>query len=390
MIGFYIASEKDIKTGKTTDVYFRRTVDILTKSNRDKFVRMEVRAASLPEGYSWAIFSGIEEVIYLLSNLRVDIQALPEGTVFKEEIPVLEISGRYSEFAMLETAILGLICQASGIATKAARCRVAAKDKIILSFGARRMHPAISPMIDRSAFIGGCDGVAVVKSAEMLHEKPQGTMPHSLILIIGTPEEAFKLFNQIEPSTIKRIALIDTFGDEKFEAIKAAETLGKDLFAVRLDTPSSRRGDFKRILEEVRWELDLRGYEHVKIFVSGGLNEYNIQPLNHVVDGYGIGTTLSNAPVIDFGMDIIEIDGTPIAKRGKMSGVKAVYRCTNCYNTKVVAKKRDLLPSCSCGGRFQPLFLPVMNDGRLERQLPRPQEIRTYVLRQIENIELKL
>ncbi|MFH1860261.1 MAG: nicotinate phosphoribosyltransferase [bacterium] len=387
---FFIVSEKDIKSGKTTDVYHKKTVEILQKAKCSKQVRAEVRASSLPENYSWAVLSGIEEVICLFSNLKANIQILPEGTIFKEEIPVLEIVGEYTEFAMLETAILGLLCQSSGIATKAARCRIAAGNKTILSLGARRMHPTIAPMIDRSAFIGGCDGVSTIKSAEMLQEKPQGTMPHSLILMMGSPEEAFRLFHETEPPTIKRIVQIDTIGDEKFEAIKAEQTLGNDLFAVWLDTPNSRRGDFKRIIEEVRWELNLRDFNNVKIFASGGLDEYSIQRLSSVVDGYGVGTALSNAPVINFSMDIVEIEGIPVAKRGKMSGSKAVYRCTNCYQMKVVSRKNDLLPSCSCNGRLQQLFLPIMSDGRLERQLPSPQDIRTYVLRQLENMKLKL
>lgn len=387
---FFIASEKDIKSGKTADMYFKRTVEILQKAKCSKQVRAEVRVSSLPENYSWAVLSGIEEVICLLSNLKASIQVLSEGTIFKEEMPVLEIAGNYAEFAMLETAILGLLCQSSGIATRAARCRIAAGQRTLLSFGARRMHPVLSPMIDRAAFIGGCDGVSGIKSAEILQEKPQGTMPHSLVLMLGSSEEAFRLFHETEPATTKKIVLIDTLGDEKFEAIKAAQTLGNNLFAVWLNTPDSRRGNFKKILEEVRWELDLRDFNHVKLFASGGLDEYSIQKLNPVANGYGVGTALSNAPVINFSMGIVEIEGVPMAKRGKMSGSKAVYRCTNCYQTKVVSTQKDILPSCSCNGRLQSLLLPIMTDGRLERQIPSPQEIRTYVLNQLGNMKLGL
>ena len=385
---FFIASEKDIKSGKTTDVCFKKTVEILQKAKCSKQVKAEVRVSSLPENYSWAVLSGIEEVICLLSNLKANIQVLAEGTIFKEEMPVLSIIGEYTEFAMLETAILGLLCQSSGIATKAARCRIAAGQRTLLSFGAKRMHPALSPMIDRAAFIGGYNGVSVIKSAEMLQEKPQETMPHSLVLVLGSSEEAFRLFHETESA--KKIVLINTLGDKKIEAIKAAQILGNDLFALQLDTNDSRQGNFKKILEEVRWELDLRGFNHVKLFASGGLDEYSIQKLNPVADGYGVGTALSNAPVINFSMDIIEIEGVPMAKRGKMSGSKAVYRCTNCYQTKVVSMQKDILPSCSCNGRLQSLLLPIMTDGRLERQILSPQEIRTYVLNQLGNMKLGL
>ena len=94
----------------------------------------------------------------------VTVNGLREGTIFQPYEPVLEIECYYQDFSLFETALLGFICQASGIATAAARCRKSAGDKPMTSFGARRMHPAIAPMVERSAFIGGCDGVAVEKS----------------------------------------------------------------------------------------------------------------------------------------------------------------------------------------------------------------------------------
>jgi nicotinate phosphoribosyltransferase len=269
-----------------------------------------------------------------------------------------------------------------------ARCRIAAGEKKVLSFGARRMHPALSPMIDRAAFIGGCDGVAVIKSAELLGIEPSGTMPHAFILIMGDPVEAFKLFHKATPTRIKRIALIDTFGDEKFEAVKAAESLGEALFAVRLDTPSSRRGDFRAILEEVRWELDLRGFKNVKLFVSGGLDEYRIKELEFA-DAYGVGTALSNAPVIDFSMDVVEVDGTPLSKRGKKSGAKKVLRCRECFKIKVIPWKEDR-ERCECGGEYHSILNPMVKRGEIEAELPSPKEIRDFVLTQIDKMRLIL
>ena len=99
--------------------------------------------------------------------------------------PVFTVSGPYGAFCEMETAMLGLVCQASGIATAASRVKRAAGDRQVLSFGARRMHPAISTLIDRNAFVGGADGVSVVRSAEYLGEAPQGTMPHALVLVFG-------------------------------------------------------------------------------------------------------------------------------------------------------------------------------------------------------------
>jgi nicotinate phosphoribosyltransferase len=301
---------------------------------------------------------------------------------------VLQISGKYNEFGVFETPLLGFLCQASGIATMASRCRIAAGKKTVLSFGARRMHPALSPMIDRAAFIGGCDGVAVIKSAELLGIEPSGTMPHAFILIVGNPVEAFKLFHKMEPTKIKRIALIDTFGDEKFEAVKAAESLGEALFAVRLDTPSSRRGDFQAILEEVRWELDLRGFKNVKLFVSGGLDEYKIREFK-LADAYGVGTALSSAPVIDFSMDIVEVDGTPLSKRGKKSGAKKVLRCKECFKITIVPWEEDE-GKCECRGECYSILNPMIKGGKIEGKLPSPKEIRNFVLTQIDKMRLTL
>ena len=105
----------------------------------------------------------------------------------------------------------------------------------------------------------------------------------------------------------------------------AAETLRR-LNAVRLDTPSSRRGNFRRIVEEVRWELDIRGFKNVGIFVSGGIDEAEIGELRDIVSGFGVGTSVANAKCIDFALDIVEIEGEPCAKRGKKGGKKQVYR----------------------------------------------------------------
>src|SRR5881296_3929027 len=277
---FHTASEADIKRGEVSDVYFARTVQILIHRGDRKRVKAEVYLKSLPEDWRWGILAGLEEAAALLEGLPVDVSAMDEGTVFGPHEPVLVIEGTYIEWAEYETALLGLLCQASGIATKAARCKRAAGDRAVISFGARRMHPALAPMIERNAFVGGCDGVAVTKAAELIDADPTGTIPHSLVLMIGDTVEALKAFHDVIDPKVRRVALIDTLQDEKFEAIRVAEALGDDLFAVRLDTPSSRRGDLYRIVQEVRWELDLRGFGHVKIITSGGIDEYEILRLN--------------------------------------------------------------------------------------------------------------
>ncbi|HUF94221.1 MAG TPA: nicotinate phosphoribosyltransferase [Candidatus Limnocylindria bacterium] len=380
---FHTASDAEIKSGQVSDVYFARTVEILTARKNRKRVKAEVYLKSLPEDWHWAILAGIEEVAALMDGVSVDVRAMDEGTVFAPYQPVLTLEGVYVDWAQYETALLGLLCQASGIATKAARCKKAAGERAVISFGARRMHPALAPMIERNAFIGGCDGVAVTKAAELIEADPLGTIPHSLVLLLGDTVEALKAFHEIIEPKVRRVALIDTLQDEKFEALRVAQALGKDLYAVRLDTPSSRRGDLYRILEEVRWELNLRGFGHVKLIASGGIDEYEILRLNPVADSYGVGTSIANAPVLNFALDIMEIDGQPMAKRGKWSGAKDVLRRRGSLETVVIPAG-----TAPPAGAWDPLLKPLVTGGRLARDLPPPRTIRDFVLEQLAPVPL--
>jgi nicotinate phosphoribosyltransferase len=384
---FHIASEADIKAGEVSDVYFARTVQILRARGLTKRVKAEVRLKSFPQAdWSFGVLAGIEEVAGLLEGLPVDVWAMDEGTLFGPHQPVLVIEGTYVEWAEYETALLGFLCQASGIATKAARCKRAAGERQVISFGARRMHPAVAPMIERNAFIGGCDGVAVTKSAELIDADPTGTIPHALVLLFGDTVAALTAFNEVVDPKVRRVALIDTLQDEKFEAIRVAEALGKDLYAVRLDTPSSRRGDFFQILSEVRWELDIRGHEHVKILASGGVDEYEILKLNPLVDGYGVGTSIANAPVLSFALDIMEIEGRPMAKRGKRSGAKQVWRVPGTIDNIVLAAGK---PAPVADGRVaEPMLKPLISGGKIVRDLPPPRTLREYVLEQMAGIDI--
>jgi nicotinate phosphoribosyltransferase len=388
---FHIANADDIKKGRLTDIYFKRTEEILKAAGKNPLVKAEIFLKGFPDSYQWGILAGIEETIRLLSDVdKISIRCMPEGTVFKDFQPVMIIEGKYLDFGIYETAILGFLCQASGIATKAARCKLAAGDKLIYSFGGRRIHPAIAPMVERSAFIGGADGVSTTLGAELIGQEPVGTIPHTLVLIMGDTVEATRAFNEVIEPRIKRISLIDTFGDEKFEAIRVAEGLGKDLFGVRLDTPSSRRGNFKKILEEVRWELDIRGFENVRLFVSGGLDEEDILKLRDVADAFGIGTAISGAKVLDFSLDIVEIEGKKISKRGKMSGAKKVIRCQNCFSDLIVLEDRKASDyrCVKCNGYFKDIFINAAKEGKILYDFPAALNIRKSVTGQFKFLKL--
>ncbi len=386
-MSFFTSNFDEIRSGKITDVYFERAKRVLEAKNIRKRARLEVMAKSLPS--DWSVFVGLAEILSLLEDLPVNVRSVPEGTVFRPFQPVMEIEGVYNDFGSLETAILGLMCQSSGIATKAARCRIAAANLQLVSFGARRMHPSIAPMIDRAAYIGGCDGVAFTSGAEMLGLPAIGTMPHSLILMMGGLVPALKAFDETIEDGVRRVALVDTFGDEKFEALNAAKAITDRLFAVRLDTPGSRRGDFEQILREVRWELDRAGYRHVKLFVSGGLDEDKIIALGDSVDGgFGVGTAISAAATIDYSMDIVEIEGEAIAKRGKASGAKHFLRCRDCGWESVIPIDRPYGDCEECGGVMEQMLAPVIEEGKILAPLPGPEKIRDLVLRQLPSLRL--
>jgi len=384
-----IPTWEEIRRGDTTDIYFRRTMEVLRAAGKDGTrVAAEAIVKKLPGSYGYGILSGADELLALLSGLPVDVDAMEEGTLFHVMEPVFTVEGPYGAFCELETAMLGVVCQASGIATASSRVKHAAGEKSVLSFGARRMHPALSTLIDRNAFVGGADGVSVIRSASFLGETPQGTMPHALVLVFGDTVSAMQAFDATVDPSVPRVCLIDTLQDEKFEALRVAEALRERLSGVRLDTPGSRRGDFRKILQEVRWELDLRGFGHVRLIASGGLGEEEVRALRDVVDGFGVGTSLSNAPTVDYALDIVDVEGVPFAKRGKWSGRKQVYACGSC-GTRSVRPAGRPTGACVCGSAPKPLLNPAMRNGKVLAPPSPAREVRERVLRQVERFHAR-
>ncbi len=315
---FDTVSDETIRSGECTDIYFERTEETLKAEGINPEVVMEVTASSLPD--AWSVFCGLADVIALFEGLPVTIDAMPEGSVFYRNDPVLRISGKYRDFCRYETAVLGFLCHASGVASAAAHIKIAAQRRPVYSFGSRRQHPAIARMLERAAWIGGVDGVSNTCAPEGI--PVVGTMPHAFVMCYDKPEDAWRSFDKHAPKEVPRIMLSDTYCDEKAESLRAAEC---GATAVRLDTPRSRRGNMRAIIEEVRWELDTHGYSDVKIFLSGGVTREEIIAYRDIVDAFGVGGAIANAPVIDFALDIIEIQGEAKAKRGKRSGKKQVY-----------------------------------------------------------------
>jgi nicotinate phosphoribosyltransferase len=323
---FDIVGPDAIREGAATDAYFDRTETTLRHAGRNPRVVAEVTADQFPDG-SHELLAGVRDAAALLSDRDLAIDAIPPGRLF-DGGPVLRIEGDYLAFARLETSLLGFLSHASGIATAALDVRRAAPDSLVLSFGARHVHPSIAAVVERGALVAGLDGFSHVAGGEVLGREAGGTMPHALLLCFGrgNQEAAWRAFDEAVGETVPRVALCDTFDDEADEARRAAAELGDRLDSVRLDTTGSRRGDFRHIIREVRWTLDAHDREDVDIFVSGGLGPSDLRELRDVADGFGVGGYVSNADPVDFALDIVEIDGEPTSKRGKLPGRKQVYR----------------------------------------------------------------
>src|SRR2546422_1643230 len=169
---FYVATPEEIRSGQTSDIYFFRTLEVLKKAGKDRTkVLMETTVQSLPSGWPWAVFAGLEEAVNLLRGKGVDLWALSEGTLFTAKtprgipVPVLYIEGPYGEFCIFETPVLGFLCESSGIATKAARVRAAAGDRRGGSFRGPPVGPGARPPPPRGAVPRGPGGESAAPPA---------------------------------------------------------------------------------------------------------------------------------------------------------------------------------------------------------------------------------
>ena len=315
----------EILSGDSADVYFARAESILAQEGRDPLVTMEV--FSRQDG----VLCGIDEARNLLGHVlagadpvETRVEALEDGDTIEPKEIVLRIRARYRRFGLYETAFLGMLAQSTGWATAAKVCVEAAAPDPVISFGARHIHPDITDVLDYAAIVGGCVGASTPAGARLAGLAPTGTMPHSLVLIFGDTVEAALAFDRHVPPDVPRIVLVDTFKDEAEEALRVAHALGDRLYGVRLDTPSERGRVTADLVHEVRARLDQAGFQHVKITVSGGLTPDRIRYFKDAgapVDSYAVGSYISGATPIDFTGDIKEIDGNPIAKRGRIPGL---------------------------------------------------------------------
>lgn len=368
---------------------------------------------SLPPNRGYAVFAGLEDALDHLESLRFsdadvrylrsvglfdaafldwlpslrftgDVRAMAEGDLVFAEEPVVEVTAPVIEAQLAETAVMNSIGLQTMLGTKAARMVYAGQGRAVVEFAARRTQgQEAADRLARVSYLVGCGGTSNVLAAARYGIPPMGTMAHSFISSFPTEAEAFDAYAASFPDT--STLLVDTY-DTLAGVQHAAETgkrlreTGHALRAIRIDS-----GDLLALSAESRRILDEAGLEDVQIFVSGGLDELDIEALLQAgapIAGFGIGTMLgvsADAPWMDWAYKLAEYDGAPVLKlsEGKTSlaGRKQVYRRSDrdgLYAADTLALEDEQLPEQDGA----PLLGQVMRGGRRTASAPPLAEMR--------------
>lgn len=311
-----------------------------------------------------------DDFLHYLGTLRFsgDVFAMPEGSVFFRNEPVLEVTGPIIEAQLVETLIINAINLQVTIASKAARSVYAAQGRRLVDFSLRRTQGADAGLkVARASYIAGFDSTSNVLAGKMYGIPIAGTMAHSFITSFKEEVEAFRAFAHTFPENI--VLLLDTYDTVTgaHKAVALAHELAKEgisLKGVRLDS-----GDIATLSKEVRKILDDAGLQKVSIFASGGLDEQNIADVLHrgaPIDAFGVGTKMgvsADAPYMDMSYKLVKYDGRPVMKcsTGKQTLVneKQVFRSRD--NGRIDHDTIGLRDE-KCEG--EPLLRPVMKEGK--------------------------
>lgn len=312
---------RSVLVGDTADNELVRAQTILRNEGVNPEVVVEFTAGG--DG----TFCGIAEARGLLSKILPEsgreVWALEEGLSISKGEVALRIRAPYASFGLYETALSGTLASSTGWATAARECVDASQGIPVISYGARHVHPSIVGVMDYSAVVGKCVANSSLIGARLTGLTPSGTMPHALVLLIGDTVRTVLAFDRHMPPEVPRVALVDTFKDEAEEALSVAKALRERLRGIRLDTPPERGGVTPALVHEVRARLDQAGYNHVDIYVSGGITPERIAEFVETqapVSAFAVGFYIASAQPIAFTADIKEIDGRSVAKRGRIPG----------------------------------------------------------------------
>lgn len=367
----------------------------------------ELFVRRLPEQRHFLLFAGLEQALDYLEDLHFtpaeldwlrasgrfkpgfvdlladfrfsgDVYAMAEGTAFFANEPVLRVEAPIGEAQFVESRLLNLINLSSMIASKAARCVLAAPGRVLVDFGLRRAHGAEAGLLAaRASHLAGFAGTATVLAGQRFGVPVFGTMAHSYIEAHEHEADAFLRFAASQPGNVT--LLIDTYDTEAAarRVVALAPELqqrGVKLASVRIDS-----GDLGAHARAVRAILDAGGLGPVRIFASGNLDEYRIAALlaeEAPIDGFGIGThltTSADAPTLDAVYKLQRYAGIPRRKRseGKATwpDAKQVWRLHDAHG-RLLCDHVTLATEASPAAGAQPLLQPVMHAGR--RLAPQP------------------
>ena len=328
-----------------------------------------------------------------LANFRFsgDVHAMPEGTVFFANEPILRVTAPLPQAQFVESRLINILHFQSLVAAKAARMRLAAPDKVLVDFGLRRAHGAEAGlMAARASYLTGFAGTATVLAGELFGIPLYGTMAHSFIEAFDDEMTAFETFARARPDNL--VLLLDTYDTEaaarKVVALAPRlQAAGITIRAVRLDS-----GDLIALSKSVRGILDSGGLREVTIFASGGLDEDSLAAFARAkapIDGIGIGTSLTtsaDAPSADCVYKMQEYAGLP---RRKRSAHKATWPGRKQVWRRYDASGRmsgDVLSLADDDKAGEPLIHQVMKNGRRMAPSPSLDEIRLHAKRELQRL----
>jgi len=307
-----------------------------------------------------------------LKQLRFtgDVCALPEGTLFFPEEPVLEITAPIIEAQLIETLVLNTIGIATLIATKASRCTHAAAGRPLVDFALRRTHgQAAGNQVARSTYIAGFAATSNVQAGQRYGIPVSGTMAHAFVTAFDSELEAFRAYAATFPhNTIFLIDTYDTIAGAHNATSVALEmqALGHKALGVRLDS-----GDMLALSRDVRRILDEAGLPEMQIYASSSFDEFKITEIVHngaPIDAFGVGTRVgvsADAPYLDIVYKLVRSGNRNIRKLspGKvtLAGEKQIFRymdTNGMYSEDIITCREETMADA------QPLLEPVMTKGQ--------------------------
>ena len=350
------------------------------------------------EDLSWLSSTGRFSIAFIASlrGLRFsgDLDAVPEGSLIFADEPLVRITAPLREAQLIESRLMNLLHYQTLIASKAARCVLAAPGKQLIDFGLRRAHGAEAAlMAARASYLAGFDGTATTLAGMLFGIPVFGTMAHSFVQAFDSQTDAFAAFAENFPGHTS--LLIDTYDTQAAAALAAhlhkwlrdaapAGLLTPGIQAVRLDS-----GDLGPLAHQVRRILDQGGAAEVGIFVSGNLDEWALQRLlaqQAPIDGFGMGSqldTAADAPYLDCAYKLVDYAGRARRKRssGKANwpGRKQVFRSYD----KAGYLQRDTLALHDEHSAGEALLRPVLRRGRVVAAAPSLAAIRAHAAAQL-------